>query len=300
MYLEMVLRYVLTNTSSTNILVMAPRPVQPFTVDTDVTFLSSEMASPMCGVKAFQSSHRYSAVVACEGWLSGEGWMVRYGVAWCHALRMRLVDPDGQFYLYLPHGDDAWDGHDDHRFEEVGLVRRGRPIRFGMGWVLCLYIRGQLEFTTMQMRGDGNCQFRAIAVALFGDEERHPRVRDDVVGYMRKHPLSVEWLLALGDISPQKWTWYCDTMSHDKEWGDDVTLGAAARVYNVAFVIQNVTTQTQFLLADERPNAMDRTTRLVYLEYTQDAHYNLRQCTVVHVSHKRSRDENGISDRKNA
>ena len=291
MSLQMVLQHVLATTSSTNILVMAPRPGPPVTVHRGVTFLSDVTTLPLCGVRAFQNSHRYSAVVASEDWLAGEGWMVRYGVPWCHALRLRLVDPGGQFFLYVPPGDDAWDEHDDHRFADVGLVRRGRPIRAGSGWVLCLCLWGQLEFSTVQVRGDGNCQFRAIALALFGDEENHPRVRADVVDNMRNHPLDVEWLAALGDISPERWTWYCDTMSRDKEWGDDVTLGAAACAFNVAFVIQNVPNDTQFLLADERLGAMDRTTRLVYLEYTQDAHYNLRQLALRSVSHKRPRND---------
>jgi hypothetical protein len=284
MALDLVLQHVFTDTQSTNILVMAPHPLQPSPVRS-VTFLTSDTAFPLAGIKAFQAGHRYSVIVASEGWLTGEGWMVRYGVPWVHALHARL-NPVGRFYLHVPPNDNAWDRHDDRRFAAVGLVRRARPTRYVWGWVLCLHVREQLKFTTIPIHGDGNCQFRTVAVALFGDEEKHAIVRADVVSHLLNHPLSVEWLRALGVIYAQSWNAYCNAMSRDKEWGDDISLGAAARHYNVAFVIQNVTTNTQFLLA----GVMDRSTRLVYLEYKQDAHYNLREWTLTPTSHKRLRD----------
>ena len=43
--------------------------------------------------------------------------------------------------------------------------------------------------------GDGNCFFRAVALQVFGTQDQHPKVRRDVVAYMRSNSTSViEWV----------------------------------------------------------------------------------------------------------
>ena len=43
--------------------------------------------------------------------------------------------------------------------------------------------------------GDGNCFFRAVALQVFGTQDQHPKVRRDVVAYMRANSTSfIEWV----------------------------------------------------------------------------------------------------------
>lgn len=69
---------------------------------------------------------------------------------------------------------------------------------------------------------DGNCQFRALSVALYGSEERHAEMRAQVVQQMRRCPQ---------DYSPfvhEPFGEYLARMERDGEWGDNVTLQAAS------------------------------------------------------------------------
>ena len=294
-----VIRYVLASfvTRTTDMLVIAPspHPASVFDRNINVTYAPQETTTPLRGLNPFQSGHAvYPIIIASSYWLSRDGWMVRYGIPWCHAVAARLVYPNGRFYLALAPVDPMWDRNDDQRFATVGLVRTGPPIRFSRGsCVVCLHRKWDFTFQVVPVRGDGNCQFRAISRALFDTEERHGDVRAAVVRDMRDHPLSCEWrcaLAAAGESTKEPWEQYCDRMGTNGEWGDQTTLVAASRVYNVAFVIRNASSNTQFLQQDEKFSTLNAHTRLVYLEYTPNEHYNLR---CLELTQKRCRSEDG-------
>jgi hypothetical protein len=257
------------------------------------TFVAEDTVSPLEGLQAFRTNGSvYTCVVASEHWLPREGWMVRYGIPWCHALSMRLLHPDGCLCLYLGANEAEWDEDDDRRFMEVGMIRYNHTtIRSIGGYLVQLRRRFDCSFTTISVRGDGNCQFRAISLALLGDEEKHSSVRAAVVEDMRKHPLPLESRRAMGaaNVVTQAWTLYCDAMARNGEWGDQISLCVASRLFNVAFVLYNTDTHSQYLLTTEGLGVMDRTTRVVYLEYTQDTHYNLRQRVVMMTPPSRKR-----------
>ena len=43
----------------------------------------------------------------------------------------------------------------------------------------------KLNLDMKEIRGDGNCQFRAVSFCLYGSEDYHPAVRRAAVSYMR-------------------------------------------------------------------------------------------------------------------
>ena len=76
-----------------------------------------------------------------------------------------------------------------------------------------------------KVRGDGNCQFRALSDQLFGTPDRYVEVRRMAIGQLKQSP---------DDYSPyvpEAFDAYVSTMAKDGEWGDHVTLQAAADVY---------------------------------------------------------------------
>jgi len=67
---------------------------------------------------------------------------------------------------------------------------------------------------------DGNCQFRALSVALDGNEEGHAALRAQAVQQMKKAP---------EDYAPfvhEPYSAYLDRLARDGEWGDNLTLQA--------------------------------------------------------------------------
>ncbi|CAO2842134.1 unnamed protein product [Amaranthus hypochondriacus] len=74
----------------------------------------------------------------------------------------------------------------------------------------------------LQIEGDGNCQFRALADQLFHNQDYHRHVRKEVVKQLKSFRNLYE-----GHV-PMKYRRYLRKMKRRGEWGDHVTLQAAA------------------------------------------------------------------------
>jgi len=85
------------------------------------------------------------------------------------------------------------------------------------------------------IRGDGNCQFRSIADQVYNDQERYTDVRKAIVDWLSNNKdfyVDDENTTKLCDfLIDTPWTNYINKMSSDGTWGDQLTLTAAAEVY---------------------------------------------------------------------
>ncbi|KAK4776469.1 hypothetical protein SAY86_005157 [Trapa natans] len=85
------------------------------------------------------------------------------------------------------------------------------------------------DLEELQMEGDGNCQFRALADQLFHNPEYHKAVRKKVVKQLKHHRNLYEGYV------PTKYKSYIKKMKRSGEWGDHVTLQAAADHVTIYF-----------------------------------------------------------------
>ena len=83
-----------------------------------------------------------------------------------------------------------------------------------------------LGLKIVQVSGDGNCFFRAIADQLEGDEEEHRKYRNAVVQYMLKNRETFEAFVE-DDVPFDK---YCRSMEKDGTWAGHMELQAASLV----------------------------------------------------------------------
>lgn len=74
----------------------------------------------------------------------------------------------------------------------------------------------------LQIEGDGNCQFRALADQLFHNPDYHRHVRKEVIKQLKSCRKLYEAYV------PMKYRSYLRKMKRTGEWGDHVTLQAAA------------------------------------------------------------------------
>ncbi|KAF5750396.1 hypothetical protein HS088_TW03G00732 [Tripterygium wilfordii] len=86
-------------------------------------------------------------------------------------------------------------------------------------------------FVELKVQGDGNCQFRALSDQLYDTLERHKFVRRQVVNQLKSHPEIYEGYV------PMEYNDYLKKMSKSGEWGDHVTLQAAADAYGVKIFV---------------------------------------------------------------
>ncbi|XP_058204602.1 OVARIAN TUMOR DOMAIN-containing deubiquitinating enzyme 9 isoform X2 [Rhododendron vialii] len=78
------------------------------------------------------------------------------------------------------------------------------------------------DLVELKVQGDGNCQFRALSDQIYRTTEHHKLVREQVVGQLKSLPELYEGYV------PMAYDHYLQNISKTGEWGDHVTLQAAA------------------------------------------------------------------------
>ena len=139
----------------------------------------------------------------------------------------------------------------------------------------------KLGLASHEMRGDGNCQFRGLAFNLFGSQEHHATVRKACVAHMKTH---ADFFQVFFD-GKREFERYVDKMSHDRTWGDELTLRAAVEAYAcVAHVISSAPQNWYLVYSPEGeagaalllPRGVDPPPqgKDVFLSYVSPIHYN--------------------------
>lgn len=100
------------------------------------------------------------------------------------------------------------------------------------------YSCGERVFEVINVKGDGNCLFRALSVYLFNDERDHTDIRKEIVQYA-----FVNWTQlkeTLDATCPEKMyknkTMYKRVMGTDREFGSDFEISVFVKTYKVNVV----------------------------------------------------------------
>ncbi|CAA0830451.1 Cysteine proteinases superfamily protein [Striga hermonthica] len=116
-----------------------------------------------------------------------------------------------------------------------------------------------------KVQGDGNCQFRALSDQFYRTPEHHKLVRQQVVRQLKAHPEIYEGYV------PMEYADYLKRMSKSEEWGDHVTLQAAADSYGAKIVIVTSFKDTCYI---EILPKDQQSKRVIYLSFWAEVHYN--------------------------
>eukprot|EP01064_Diplonema_japonicum_P029918 TRINITY_DN4956_c1_g1_i1.p1 TRINITY_DN4956_c1_g1~~TRINITY_DN4956_c1_g1_i1.p1 ORF type:complete len:290 (+),score=46.76 TRINITY_DN4956_c1_g1_i1:50-919(+) len=85
-------------------------------------------------------------------------------------------------------------------------------------------------FVETKVPADGNCQFRSISWYIYGTDEKHEETRKLVMKHMAAHKELYFFFIEGGEEGYQK---YIKKMSRINEWGDHLTMQAAADALQV-------------------------------------------------------------------
>ncbi|XP_019427335.1 PREDICTED: OTU domain-containing protein DDB_G0284757-like [Lupinus angustifolius] len=93
----------------------------------------------------------------------------------------------------------------------------------------------------VKVPGDGNCQFSALSQQIYGSTKHHMRVRDKIMKHLRhQKPLYESYVTTDYKI-------YCKRMKRCGEWGDHVTLQAAADKYEAKICVLTSSTNNSVI-----------------------------------------------------
>ncbi|XP_047946772.1 OVARIAN TUMOR DOMAIN-containing deubiquitinating enzyme 11-like [Salvia hispanica] len=117
----------------------------------------------------------------------------------------------------------------------------------------------------MQIEGDGNCQFRALADQLFQNPDYHKFVRKQAIKQLKRHRRLYE------SYVPMRYKHYVKKMKRLGEWGDHVTLQAAADRFEAKICLITSFRDNgyiEILPKDRSP------CRELWLSFWSEVHYN--------------------------
>ncbi|XP_065871058.1 OVARIAN TUMOR DOMAIN-containing deubiquitinating enzyme 9 [Euphorbia lathyris] len=116
-----------------------------------------------------------------------------------------------------------------------------------------------------KVQGDGNCQFRALSDQLYRSPEYHKVVRDRINFQLTSQPEKYDGYvpMAYGD--------YLKKMSKNGEWGDHVTLQAAADSFGVKIFVLTSFKDTCYI--EILPHTV-MSERVIFLSFWAEVHYN--------------------------
>ncbi|XBH74954.1 hypothetical protein VPH35_101802 [Triticum aestivum] len=117
----------------------------------------------------------------------------------------------------------------------------------------------------LKVNGDGNCQFRALSDQFYRTPEHHRFVRQQVVNQLESHPE-----IYAGYV-PMDYREYLKKMPKIGEWGDHVTLQAAADLYGVKIFILTSFRDTCYI---EILPVVQKSNRVICLSFWAEVHYN--------------------------
>lgn len=121
------------------------------------------------------------------------------------------------------------------------------------------------DLVELKVSGDGNCQFRSLSDQIYRSTEHHKFVREQVVKQLKSHRELYEGYV------PMAYDEYLKKMSKTGEWGDHVTLQAAADSYGVKMFV--ITSFKETCYIEILPQSQ-KSNRIITLSFWAEVHYN--------------------------
>ncbi|GAB4856670.1 hypothetical protein Ancab_040502 [Ancistrocladus abbreviatus] len=121
------------------------------------------------------------------------------------------------------------------------------------------------ELVEHKVQGDGNCQFRALSDQFYRTPEHHEFVRQQIVDQLESCAECYEGYV------PMEYSEYLKKMSKNGEWGDHVTLQAAADSYGVKIFVITSFKDTCYI---EILPKVQKSKRVISLSFWAEVHYN--------------------------
>ncbi|KAK9117768.1 hypothetical protein Sjap_016715 [Stephania japonica] len=117
----------------------------------------------------------------------------------------------------------------------------------------------------VKVSGDGNCQFRALSDQMYRSPEHHKHVRKEIVKQLKDYHALYECYV------PMKYQHYYKRMGKSGEWGDHVTLQAAADKFMAKICLLTSFRDTCFIEINPQSQAPQRE---LWLSFWSEVHYN--------------------------
>lgn len=130
-------------------------------------------------------------------------------------------------------------------------------------------------FIVKNIKGDGNCQFASLSFQLYGDPHLHRHIRQQVCKQLAQNSALYDCFVCYDNRIPN-YDEYCKKMTCLNEWGDNITLQAAADVFQIKILL--ITSFVDQPLIEITPSDSSIfPKRIVIMSFYSEVHYNAVQ-----------------------
>ncbi|KAF1326512.1 Eh domain-containing protein 4, partial [Globisporangium splendens] len=98
----------------------------------------------------------------------------------------------------------------------------------------------RIHWTIRRMVADGNCLFRAISDQLYGHEMFHGDIRWRIADFIQREGALFQPFIATTEAKAETIELYCRRMKREGEWGGNLELYAAAKLFNIHIVVHQI------------------------------------------------------------
>ena len=131
------------------------------------------------------------------------------------------------------------------------------------------------EFNLIDVTGDGNCGYRAIALQLYSNEDNYDIIRNDVYNYLalRKNlynNYNFEHFGAILNASD-----YIDNIKNDGFWMGELEIQAISEIYDVTLIVFQLSNDNTLKIINIYGNLNDQNKNLLTLCYINNNHFNV-------------------------
>ncbi|KAF8691755.1 hypothetical protein HU200_040148 [Digitaria exilis] len=121
------------------------------------------------------------------------------------------------------------------------------------------------ELVEHKVKGDGNCQFRALSDQLYQTPDHHEFVREQIISQLKANRDAYDGYV------PMAYDEYLEKVARNGEWGDHVTLQAAADKYGVKIFVMTSFKDTCYI---EIQPKVQKSNKVLLLSFWAEVHYN--------------------------
>jgi len=158
--------------------------------------------------------------------------------------------------------------HLERALRESAELTEARDLSIALARVRLEGVMEMFQAKARPVEADGNCQFRALALQLHGDEAEHAKVRS----------ATVEWLKRMQerycDFVHEPYADYLKRMACGGEWGDNVTLQAASDMLYRDIHILNDQPGAERISIHPAHTVVSVTEKPLWLAFISEMHYD--------------------------
>ena len=157
------------------------------------------------------------------------------------------------------------------------------------------------EFIAIDVKGDGNCGYRAISLQLYGVEEMHTIIRKKIYDYLKANIALYKNEYIYYENQIIEIPNYIELIKNDGVWIDDLEISTINKIYNVCLMIFKEVNSTHLEYVNTIGELDSNDNIFITLLNVGNNHYNVlyeKDKTNNVISNKIAENKRNINDNK--